>query len=208
MRARALGPLFQTFWSRTQELNRGLYPKLVNQEHWFAIKSEDAGLEEDVGDPEVDKDILAAELFEAISHPTRIQILKTLEKAPQGFSELKHGLGISSSGNLTHHLNKLSTLVGTNAKGKYVLTDQGREALHVIGITKSANGGWMVTTYAIISALIFYAIYVTVSLVSGRADLLTPVSAMISTAIFFVIFWTILVRTRRNRTAVFGWRYM
>ena len=164
-------------------------------------------MEEDVGDQEVDKDILAAELFEAISHPTRIQILKTLEKAPQGFSELKHGLGISSSGNLTHHLSKLSTLVGTNAQGKYVLTDQGREALHVIGI-KAANGGWMVTTYAIISALIFYAIYVTVSLVSGRADLLTPVSAVISTAIFFVIFWTILVRTRRNRTDVFGWRYM
>jgi DNA-binding HxlR family transcriptional regulator len=164
-------------------------------------------LEEDVGDTKVDKDILAAELFEAISHPTRIQILKTLEETPHGFSELKHELGISSSGNLTHHLSKLSTLVGTNAQGKYVLTDQGREALHVISITKATNGGWMTTTYAIISALVFYAIYMTVSLVSGRADSLTPVSAVISTAIFFIIFWTILVRTRQNRTATFGWRY-
>jgi len=165
-------------------------------------------LEEDVGDAKIDTDILAAELFEAISHPTRIQILKTLEETPKGFSELKHGLGISSSGNLTHHLSKLSTLVGTNAQGKYALTDQGREALHVIGITKAANGGWMVTTYAIISALIFYAIYVTVSLVSGRADSLTPVSAVVSTAAFFIIFWAILARIRRNRTATFGWRYM
>jgi DNA-binding HxlR family transcriptional regulator len=163
-------------------------------------------LEEDVEDTKVDTDILAAELFEAISHPTRIQILKTLEEAPQGFSELKHGLGISSSGNLTHHLSKLSTLVGTNAQGKYVLTDQGREALHVVNITRAANGSWMATTYAFVSALVFYAVYVTVSIVSGRADLLTPVSAVISTAIFFVIFWIILVRTRRNRTANFGWR--
>jgi len=164
-------------------------------------------LDEDVGDAKIDTDILAAELFEAISHPTRIQILKTLEETPKGFSELKHGLGISSSGNLTHHLSKLSTLVDTNAQGKYALTDQGWEALHVISITRAANGGWMSTTYAIISALVFYAIYVTVSIVSGRADSLTPVSAVISTAIFFVIFWTILVRTRRNRTATFGWRY-
>ncbi len=165
-------------------------------------------MEEDVGDPEVDKDILAAELFEAISHPTRIQILKTLEEAPQGFSDLKHGLGISSSGNLTHHLSKLSTLVSTNAQGKYVLTDQGREALHVVGITNAANGGWMATTYVFISALVFYAVYVTVSIVTGRADSLTPVSAVISTAVFFVIFWAILAKTRRNRTAAFGWRYM
>ncbi len=30
---------------------------------------------------EVDRDSIAAELFEAISHPTRIQILEILEKA-------------------------------------------------------------------------------------------------------------------------------
>jgi len=39
-------------------------------------------------DGEVDRNIIAAELFEAISHPTRIQILKILEETPQGFSEL------------------------------------------------------------------------------------------------------------------------
>ena len=56
-----------------------------------------------------EKEVLAAELFESISHPTRIRILKTLAKGDQGFSKLKSKLGFSSSGNLTHHLNKLET---------------------------------------------------------------------------------------------------
>jgi len=155
------------------------------------------------GDDKVDTDVLAAELFEAISHPTRIQILRMLEEAPQGFSELKHSLGITSSGNLTHHLSKLSTLICTNSQGKYALTDQGREALHVVGVTNTVNGGWMDTTYIVVSALIFYALFVTVSIISGRVDILTPLSALISTAIYFVISWIIKARTRRGRTSFF-----
>ena len=80
----------------------------------------------------VDKDFLEAELFEAISHPTRIQILKTLRGNTLGFAELKHKLGISSSCNLSHHLNKLAALVEANSQGHYQVTDQGREALYAI----------------------------------------------------------------------------
>ena len=55
--------------------------------------------------------ILQAEFFEAVSRPTRIQILKTLRGNALGFAELNHKLGISSSGNLSHHLNKLAVLL-------------------------------------------------------------------------------------------------
>jgi DNA-binding transcriptional ArsR family regulator len=70
-----------------------------------------------------------AELFEAISHPERIKILKILKKEPSSFASLKRQLGIKSSGNLDYHLKKLSQLVTVQADGSYGLTDAGKEAL-------------------------------------------------------------------------------
>ncbi len=154
----------------------------------------------------VDKDFLEAELFEAISHPTRIQILRSLGKDALGFSELKHKLGISSSGNLSHHLNKLVTLVETNTQGKYKLTDQGREALFAIEATQVIDESWMATTNAFISALIFYALYLTVAIIVGRTDLFTLVSALISTIIFYVIYRMILARRLGRETMRLGWQ--
>jgi DNA-binding HxlR family transcriptional regulator len=71
----------------------------------------------------------AAELFEAISHPERIKILKLLSKQPSSFAALKRQLGIESSGNLDYHLKKLSQLVKVREDGLYGLTDAGKEAL-------------------------------------------------------------------------------
>ncbi|MGA3193112.1 MAG: winged helix-turn-helix domain-containing protein [Candidatus Bathyarchaeia archaeon] len=71
----------------------------------------------------------AAELFEAISHPARIRILKALEKQPSSFASLKRQLGIDSSGNLDYHLKKLGQLVTVRQDGLYALTDVGKEAL-------------------------------------------------------------------------------
>jgi len=70
-----------------------------------------------------------AELFEAISHPERIKILKILEKQPTSFASLKRQLGIDSSGNLDYHLKKLGELVAVRGDGLYGLTDAGKEAL-------------------------------------------------------------------------------
>ena len=70
-----------------------------------------------------------AELFEAISHPERIKILKILSKQPSSFASLKRQLGIESSGNLDYHLKKLSQLVTVRKDGLYGLTDGGKEAL-------------------------------------------------------------------------------
>ncbi|MGA2310141.1 MAG: winged helix-turn-helix domain-containing protein [Candidatus Bathyarchaeia archaeon] len=71
----------------------------------------------------------SAELFEAISHPVRIRILKILEKQPTSFASLKRQLNIESSGNLDHHLKKLAQLTKVRADGLYCLTDAGKEAL-------------------------------------------------------------------------------
>lgn len=73
-----------------------------------------------------------AELFESISHPTRIGILRILEKQPRSFSALKRELKIESSGNIDHHIKKLGELVNVGDDGLYVLTDAGREALRAI----------------------------------------------------------------------------
>ena len=79
----------------------------------------------------------SAELFEAISHPERIRILKILRKQPSSFASLKRQLGIRSSGNLDHHLKKLGRLVTVREDGLYGLTDAGKEALLSIEATET-----------------------------------------------------------------------
>lgn len=71
----------------------------------------------------------SAELFEAISHPVRIKILKILKKQPASFASLKRQLDIDSSGNLDYHLKKLAELITVRDDGLYGLTDAGKEAL-------------------------------------------------------------------------------
>jgi len=71
----------------------------------------------------------SAELFDAIAHPVRIKILKTLERQPTTFASLKRQLGIDSSGNLDYHLKKLGELVAVREDGLYGLTDAGKQAL-------------------------------------------------------------------------------
>jgi DNA-binding transcriptional ArsR family regulator len=85
----------------------------------------------------IDEDRKRAELFDALSHPTRITILKALAEEPMGFADLKKKVGIESSGHLQHHINKLSGLVKTGDYGKYTLSDQGKDALHSIDTVES-----------------------------------------------------------------------
>ena len=72
------------------------------------------------------------ELFEAISHPLRVEMLRRLAGRPMGFSELKRELGIDSSGKLDFHLRKLEGLVSVNEEGKYCLTGEGYAALQAV----------------------------------------------------------------------------
>ena len=151
-----------------------------------------------------DKDVVEAELFEAISHPTRIKILKIVNTDARGFAELKRKLGISSSGNLSHHLNKLVTLIELNSDGKYKITDQGREALLAIEIVNISDKHWIATTYAAISALIFYGLFLTIFIISNLETIiglpisLIPFCALIGAIMVFIIFRFLLIRSYRR----------
>ncbi|HVP22481.1 MAG TPA: winged helix-turn-helix domain-containing protein [Conexivisphaerales archaeon] len=72
-----------------------------------------------------------AELFEALGHPIRLEILRALSESPLGFADLKRKVNVTSSGHLTHHLEKLDGLVRTTPEGLYALTDDGKEALRI-----------------------------------------------------------------------------
>lgn len=72
------------------------------------------------------------DVFEAISHPLRIDILKKLANRPMSFSELKRELNIKSSGKLDFHLKRLEGLITVNEDNRYCLTNDGYAALQVI----------------------------------------------------------------------------
>ncbi len=78
-----------------------------------------------------------SELFEKISHPTRVKILKLLDASPQNFSQLKNKLQIESSGNLDHHLKKLGDLILLDS-GLYKISDVGKEAIRAIKSIESS----------------------------------------------------------------------
>lgn len=78
-----------------------------------------------------------AELFEKISHPTRLKILSLLQDNPLNFSQLKAALKIESNGNLDHHLKKLDTLIYLDAGGLYKLSDDGREAIQAVQVMEA-----------------------------------------------------------------------
>ena len=79
-----------------------------------------------------------SELFEKISHPTRVKILKLLKASPLNFSQLKNNLGIKSSGNLDHHLKKLGDLIYLDSDGLYKISDEGKEATKAIKSIESS----------------------------------------------------------------------
>lgn len=80
-----------------------------------------------------------AEVFDALGHPTRIQILKVLSEGSFGFADLKKKTAIDSSGHLQHHLNKLDGLIKTDEYGKYCLSDEGKDALLTVQTVESSS---------------------------------------------------------------------
>ena len=83
----------------------------------------------------------ADELFEALSHPLRVEIIKALAEKPLRFADLKRELKVGSSGLLDFHLKKLDGLVAVNSEGCYTLTDSGYAALTSV---EAAAGYWRV----------------------------------------------------------------
>ena len=97
----------------------------------------------------------SGKVFEAVSHPIRIKILKMLAEKPMSFSELKRELGIRSSGKLDFHLKKLGNLIATNSEGKYTLTREGYAGLQAITVVE--RYGWQRRAY-IINIVAFLAV--------------------------------------------------
>jgi DNA-binding transcriptional ArsR family regulator len=75
------------------------------------------------------------DLFEAVSNPMRIEIVKLLAEKPICFADLKRAFKISSSGLLDFHLKKLNDLITTNDEGNYTLTEKGFAALQAVETT-------------------------------------------------------------------------
>ncbi len=80
------------------------------------------------------------DVFDAISHPLRIEILKELAKRPSGFADLKRKFKIDSSGLLDFHLKKMSALITTDRDGLYQLNDRGYAAIQAVTIV--SHHGW------------------------------------------------------------------
>jgi len=80
------------------------------------------------------------EVFEAISHPMRIALLKELAKRPYRFADLKRKLKIKSNGLLDFHLKKMEAVIATDMNGLYTLNDRGFAALRAVHIV--TNYGW------------------------------------------------------------------
>lgn len=81
---------------------------------------------------DMEKDRQRAEVFDALGHPARITILKALSEESLSFADLKKRLGIESSGHLQHHLSKLGNLIKVDEKGRYCLSEHGKDALFAV----------------------------------------------------------------------------
>ena len=145
-----------------------------------------------------------AALFETISHDTRIRALFLLREDVLSFSELKRELGISSSGNLQHHIGKLRSLIEVNADGQYTLTDNGREALLAIQSIRNMQDKLRSNLKAmiVIATLAFYVVQMNVPFLMGTVDALTPLTALVGSVAFGVMFyliWSAVFKVTMNK---------
>ncbi|MFW9908246.1 MAG: winged helix-turn-helix domain-containing protein [Candidatus Thorarchaeota archaeon] len=144
-------------------------------------------------------------LFEAISHDTRIRILFLLSESIQGFSELKHKLGIKSSGNLQHHLLKLGILIEVN-EGMYSLSDHGREAIMAIEAVRRMQNRKRSERIIItmVYAFSIYVAFMNVPFLVGSVDANTPLMALgiaaVSSTIFYLAWPFAISRQERKQT--------
>ncbi|MHA2188207.1 MAG: ArsR/SmtB family transcription factor, partial [Candidatus Thorarchaeota archaeon] len=94
-----------------------------------------------------DSTMTSDEVFEAISHPMRIEILRLLAKRPIRFADLKRKLRIKSSGQLDFHLKKMVGVVTTDKNGNYTLNERGFAALMAVDVV--SRHGWQKRAYVI-----------------------------------------------------------
>ena len=135
-------------------------------------------------------------LFDAISHPLRIEILKELSKRPMRFAEIKRELKIVSSGLLDYHLRKLDGLIMIDRDGLYTLTERGFAALQAVEVAN--RYGWQRRSFCLnIVAFILINAY---SLLTGLSHTIyywLIILPLTSAWIIFYSFWTFIRRRVR-----------
>ncbi|MFW9911646.1 MAG: winged helix-turn-helix domain-containing protein [Candidatus Thorarchaeota archaeon] len=129
------------------------------------------------------------EVFEAISHPLRIDILKILSRKPTGFADLKRELRITSSGLLDFHLKKMSPIVERDSDGLYILNQAGFAALYAVNVV--SRKGWQRRALFInIGTYIIMNVYMWFSIPEFFLLVLIPTTAWI----LFYAYWSIVKR--------------
>jgi len=134
------------------------------------------------------------EVFEAISHPTRIAILKELEKRPTRFADLKRNLKIKSSGRLDFHLKKMDAVITTDSDGLYTLNHQGYAALRAVHVV--SNYGWQRRSW-IINVVMLGAINIYLFISALEYYILVAIPTI--GWILFYSYWTFVKRRVRLR---------
>jgi len=143
------------------------------------------------------------DLFDGVSHPLRIDILRALAKKPMRFADLKRKVNIDSSGQLDFHLKKMDTLITTNEEGHYALTKKGFAALQAVDVV--SKYGWQrrayfinLGTYILLNAYFLYTYF----FIEQNATFLSAYLLVlpITTAwMVFYSYWTIVKRRIRLR---------
>jgi len=135
------------------------------------------------------------EVFEAISHPMRIALLKELAKRPIRFADLKRKLRIKSGGLLDFHLKKMETIVTTDKDGLYTLNDRGFAALRAVYVV--SNYGWQRRAWFInLATVIFMNVYLFFSIPEFFVFGAIPTVGWL----VFYSYWTFVKRRVRLRT--------
>ena len=136
------------------------------------------------------------DLFDTISHPLRIEILKELSKKPRRFAEIKRKLKIGSSGLLDFHLKKLDDLITINKDGLYALTEKGFAALQAVEVANKY--GWQRRSFYLnLMAFILINAYSLLAGFSHTTYYWMIVLPLTTAWIVFYGFWTFVKRRVR-----------
>jgi len=135
------------------------------------------------------------EMFEAVSHPLRVEIVKRLAERSMRFSELKRELGVESSGKLDFHLKKLEGLVMVGEDGRYYLTRDGYAALQAIEAIRKC--GWQKRAY-----ILNLAAYIAANAYAALSNPLLWLQIILPLTTAWLVFYTYWALRKRR---ALGW---
>ncbi|MEM2129945.1 MAG: winged helix-turn-helix domain-containing protein [Candidatus Bathyarchaeia archaeon] len=131
------------------------------------------------------------EVFDAVSHPLRIKILKRLAKSPLSFSELKRAINVESSGALDFHLKKMQSLIESNSDGRYILNNKGSAALEAVNVIEQY--GWQKRSF-LLNFLVYVLLNIWVLAIFSFSSYSLVVFVLSTLWLGFYSYWTFVRR--------------